>query len=97
MNLRPLDDRIILRKKEIDYITDSGLFIPDTVDQESMEGTVVAVGPGKFDKNNKRIPPVVKVGDKVIFGEWAAKDIDIFDETLLVMREGDIIGILTEK
>lgn len=97
MNLKPLDDRIILRKKEAEKTTDSGFIIPDSVEQESMEATVVAVGPGKFDKDNKRIPPVVKVGDKVIFGKWAAKDIDVFDETLLVMREGDIIGILTEK
>ena len=95
--LRPLDDRIILRKKEVKEVTDGGIFIPDMVKQEPMEGTVVAVGPGKYDEDNNRIPPVVKVGDRVLFGKWAIKDLDVFDEELAVMREGDIIGILTEK
>lgn len=97
MNLRPLEDRIVLRKKEVKDVTDSGIFIPDTVEQEAMEGTVIAVGPGKIDKNNEHIPPVVKVGDRVLFGKWAIKDIQVDNEELAIMREDDIIGILTEK
>lgn len=95
--LRPLNDRIVLRKKEVSNVTNSGLLIPDTVDQEPMEGEVLAVGPGSLDKHDKRIPPVVKVGDIVIYGKWAIKDIVVNDETLAIMSEDDIIGILVEK
>jgi chaperonin GroES len=92
--LIPLDDRIVIRKKVSATMTDGGVFLPETLEQEAMEGEVVAVGPGKYDKDGERIPPVVAVGDFVIFGEWSAKDMLVDGEMLSVMREDDIIGIL---
>ena len=95
--LKPLDDRIILRKVEASTVSEGGVLLPGTLDQEPMEGTVVAVGPGKKNKKGDRIPPVVKVGDRVLFGKWGIKDIQINKEEFAVMCEDDIIGILTEK
>lgn len=95
--LKPLDDRIILRKVEAKQESAGGVLLPGNLEQEPMEGTVVAVGPGKYDNNNERIPPVVKVGDRVLYGKWGIKDITVDGEELAVMIEDDIIGILTEK
>lgn len=91
--IKPLNDRIFIKRIEKATKTDGGIIIPDTSDQESMEGTVVAVGPGRYE-NGARVPLVVKKGDKVIFTKWASKDIVIDDVEYAVMNEEDIIGIL---
>ena len=96
MSIRPLHDRIFIKKKPEIKETDGGVLLPDTLKQEPMEGVVIAVGPGAME-NGERVPPVVKVGDRVLFGKWAIKDIVIDGEELAWMSEGDIIGILTEK
>ena len=92
---KPLDDRILIKKAPKVEKTSAGILLPETVEQESMEGVVVAVGPGRFEKG-KRIEPVVKVGDKVLFGKWAAKDVEIEKEKYAIMHENDIIGILKD-
>jgi len=96
MDFKPLEDRIILRKIEAKEQSQGGVLLPSTVDQEPMEGVVVAIGPGAIDKNGDVIEPVVAMGDRVLYGKWGIKDIIIDKEDYAVMREGDIIGILTE-
>lgn len=96
MTIQPLHDRIFIRKEAEVTQTDGGILLPDIFKQEPMEGVVVAVGPGAIEKG-KRIEPVVKVGDRVLFGKWTIKDVEIDGEELATMKEGDIIGILKEK
>ena len=96
MSLQPLQDRILIRKKEVVEKTSGGILLPDVFKQEPMEGVVVAVGPGRYEKN-ERVPPVVKVGDIVLFGKWGIKDIKVDGEEFAMMKEDDIIGIVTEK
>lgn len=96
MGIQPLHDRIFIKKPAEVEQTIGGILLPDTLKQEPMEGEVVAVGPGAVEKG-ERIPPVVKVGDRVLFGKWAIKDVVVDGEELAWMKEGDIIGILTEK
>lgn len=93
MTIKPLHDRIFIKKQAEATQTDGGILLPDMFKQEPMEGVVVAVGPGIFEKG-VRIEPVVKVGDRVLFGKWTIKDVEIDGEELAAMREGDIIGIL---
>jgi len=97
MKIKPLEDRIFLRKIDAKTETSGGILLPGTLEQEPMEGIVVAIGPGINDEKGERISPVVKINDRVVFGKWAIKDILVGDEELAVMRESDIIGILTEK
>ena len=92
---KPLHDKILIKRASRTEKTGGGILLPETVEQESMEGVIVAVGPGRYE-NGERIPPVVKVGDKVLFGKWAAKDVVINKEKFAIMREDDIIGILKD-
>lgn len=91
--IRPLDDRIFIKRVETKDVTDGGIIIPENVEQIPMEGIIVAAGPGKY-KDGERVPLVVKVGDRVLFASWASKDVEIDGETYSVMKEKDIIGLL---
>lgn len=91
--IKPLDDRIFIKRVEAQAVSDGGIILPETIEQTPMEGTVVAAGPGKY-KDGERIPLVVNVGDRVLFTSWASKEIEIDEETYSVMIEDDIIGIL---
>lgn len=93
--LYPLADRIIVKRVEQRRETESGLVIPDTVDDKPMEGEVLAVGPGKFVKG-ERVPLSLKVGDRVVFGKWAGTDLRVGEEEYLMLTEDDVIGILKE-
>ncbi len=94
MNIRPLHDRVIVKRMEEEKTTASGLIIPDSAKEKPSKGEVLAIGKGKVNDSGKTIPLDVKVGDKVLFGQYAGNEIKVEDETLLIMREDDITAII---
>ena len=94
MKIRPLNDRVlVVRVGEIEKTT-GGIIIPETAKEKPQEGKVVAVGPGKWDENGKRIPLEVKKDDRVLFGKYTGNEIKIDEVEHLMMREDDILGII---
>lgn len=91
--IRPLRDRVVVRREEEERKSAGGIVIPDTAAEKPMFGVIVAVGPGKWD-NGSVIEPVVKVGDKVLFGKYAGTEIEIGGEKLVVMREEDLMATI---
>jgi chaperonin GroES len=94
MKIRPLNDRVLVLRIEEDEQTSGGIIIPDTAKEKPQEGKVVAVGPGKFDDNGKRVPLDVKKNDRVLFGKYSGTDIKIDGVEHLIMGEDDILGII---
>ena len=94
MNIRPLGDRVVVRRLEEETKTAGGIYIPDSAAEKPSEGEVVAVGNGRIDNNGKVIAMEVKVGDKVIFGKYSGNEVKVGDETLLIMREEDILAVV---
>jgi chaperonin GroES len=94
MNLRPLQDRIIVKRLEEETVTAGGIFIPETAKEKPQKGEVIAVGKGKKTEDGKVLPVDVKKGDKVLFGKYAGTEIKIDGEEYLIMREDDILGIM---
>jgi chaperonin GroES len=94
MNLRPLQDRIIVKRLEEETMTAGGLYIPDTAKEKPQKGEIVAVGKGKVTEDGKVIPVDVKVGEKVLFGKYAGTEIKIDGVDYLIMREDDILGVI---
>ena len=94
MNIRPLHDRVIVKRVEPETRTASGLYIPDAAGEKTDQGEVLAVGPGKRDDAGKLIPMDVKVGDRVLFGKYSGQTVKVDGEEYLVMREEDIMGVL---
>ena len=93
-SIRPLHDRVIVRRIEQDEKTAGGIIIPDTAKEKPIQGEVVATGPGGRDDSGKLIPLDVKVGDTVLFGKWAGTEVKLEGEELLVLKESDIIGVV---
>ena len=96
MKFRPLHDRVVVRRLEAEEKTAGGIIIPDTAKEKPMEGEVIAVGPGARDEAGKLIPIDIKVGDRVLFGKWSGTEVKIDGQELLIMKESDIMGVLTE-
>jgi len=94
VNVGPLADRVVVRSLESNEQTRGGLFIPDTAKEKPQEGEILAVGPGRFD-DGKRVPMEVKVGDKVLFGKYSGTEVTIDGEALLILRESDVLAVLT--
>jgi len=94
MKIKPLNDRVIVKRVEKEQKTSGGIIIPDTAKEKPQEGEVVAVGPGKRDDDGKRIALGVKEGDRILFGKYAGTEIKIDGEEHIFMREDDILGIL---
>jgi chaperonin GroES len=94
MKLRPLHDRVIVKRIEEERKTSGGIVIPDTATEKPSQGEVVAVGPGKTDESGKLIPIGVKAGDKILFGKYSGTEFKMDGDDLLHMREDDIIGIV---
>ncbi|TXF11307.1 co-chaperone GroES [Pelomicrobium methylotrophicum] len=94
MKIRPLHDRVIVKRVEEERKTASGIVIPDTAAEKPDQGEVIAVGTGKVLEDGKVIPLQVKVGDRVLFGKYSGTTVKVKGEELLVMREDDIMGIL---
>jgi len=94
MNIRPLYDRIVVKRVEQKEQMQGGLYIPDTAKEKPQEGEVVAAGKGKRLEDGKVVPLDVQVGDRVLFGKYSGSDIKLDGEELLIMREEEILGIL---
>lgn len=94
MKVRPLHDRVIVKRVEEEEKTKGGIIIPDTAKEKPIEGKVIAVGKGKVLENGKQQPLEVKKGDKILFGKYAGTEIKIEGEEHLIMREDDIIAIV---
>ena len=94
MKLRPLQDRVLVRRVEPEKKTPGGIFIPDTAQEKPAEGEVVAVGPGVRDEQGKLHPLDVRSGDRVLFGKWSGTEIKLDGEDLMMMKESDLLGVL---
>ena len=92
--IRPLNDRVVIKRLEAEERTKGGIIIPDTAKEKPQEGEVVAVGEGHRNDDGSRSGLDVTVGDKVLFGKWAATEVKIDGEDLLVMKEEDIIAVV---
>ena len=97
MKVRPLHDRVVVRRlEEKGEVVRGGIVIPDTAKEKPQEGEVIAVGNGKILDNGTRVAMEVKAGDRVLFGKYSGSEIKVDGEELLIMREDDILGILAE-
>ena len=94
MKIRPLHDRVIVKRLDQEKKTASGIVIPDTAAEKPDQGEIVAVGKGKTDDNGNLIPIDVKVGDRVLFGKYSGQTVRVKGDELLVMREEDIMGVI---
>ena len=97
MKIRPLQDRVIVKRLEEEEKTKGGIIIPDTAKEKPQEGKVIAVGKGKMTEEGKLLPLDVKVGDKILFGKYSGTEIKIEGEEHLIMREEDILGVIEGK
>ncbi len=97
MHVRPLNDRVLLRRLEEKEIVKGGIIIPDTAKEKPQEAEVVSVGPGKLDDSGKRVPTEVKKGDRVLIGKYSGTDIKLGDEEFLIVREDEILGVIEKK
>jgi chaperonin GroES len=96
MKLRPLQDRVLIRRVEQEAKTAGGIIIPDTAQEKPMEGEIVAAGPGARDEKGTLHPLDVKPGDRVLFGKWSGAEIKLDGEDLLIMKESDIMGVIDQ-
>jgi chaperonin GroES len=92
--LRPLHDRILVKRVEEEEVRRGGIIIPDTAKEKPQEGKVIAVGSGKVGDDGKKIPLEVKAGDRILFGKYSGSEVKIDDEEYLILREEDVLGIL---
>lgn len=94
MNIRPLHDRVLVKRVEQEQKTSSGIIIPDTAQEKPMEGLVAAVGSGARDETGKLQPLEVKKGDRVLFAKWGGTEVKLGGEEFLIMKESDILAIV---
>ena len=97
MNVRPLHDRLLVRRIEEKETVKGGIIIPDTAKEKPQEGQVLAVGNGKILENGTKLPLDVKVGDKILFGKYSGTDIKIDGEEVLILREDEVLAIIETK
>ena len=95
MNFKPLHDRVLVRRVQSEEKTAGGIIIPDTAQEKPMEGEVLEVGSGARDETGKLVSPDVKKGDKILFGKWSGTEVKMNGEEYLIMKESDIMGIIT--
>ena len=96
MQFRPLHDRVVVRRIDAEEKTAGGIIIPDTAKEKPQEGEIVAVGPGARNEKSELVPFDVKAGDRVLFGKWSGTEVKIDGQELLIMKESDIMGVLTD-
>jgi len=94
MKLRPLQDRVLIRRVEPETKTPGGIFIPDMAQEKPVEGEVIAVGPGIRDEHGNLHPLDVAPGDRVLFGKWSGNEIKLDGEELVIMKETDLMGVI---
>ena len=95
IDLRPLDDRVVVEPVEAEEMTAGGIVLPDTAKEKPQRGEIVAVGPGRLDDEGKRVPMEVKKGDKVLYDKYAGTEIKLGDEEYLILRESNIVAKLS--
>ena len=95
MNFKPLHDRVIVKRVQSDEKTAGGIIIPDTAQEKPMEGEVLEVGSGARDESGRLLPLDVKKGDKILFGKWSGTEVKMNGEEYLIMKESDIMGIVS--
>ena len=95
MSFRPLHDRVVVRRLDAEEKTAGGIIIPDTAKEKPMEGEIIAAGPGARNEAGALVPLDVKSGDRVLFGKWSGTEVKLDGEDLLIMKESDIMGIIT--
>ena len=96
MHFRPLHDRVVVRRIDADHKTAGGIIIPDTAQEKPQEGEIVSVGPGARNDRGELVPTELKAGDRVLFGKWSGTEVKIDGQELLIMKESDIMGVLTD-
>jgi len=94
MKFRPLHDRVVIRRAEDELKSKGGIIIPDTAKEKPQQGEVIAVGPGSRDDSGKLVPLDIEPGDLILFGKWSGAEVRIDGEDLLIMKEGDVMGII---
>jgi chaperonin GroES len=94
MKLRPLHDRVVIRRLNAEEKSAGGIIVPDTAQEKPMEGEVVAVGPGARNEQGQIVAIEVKTGDRILFGKWSGTEVKLDGEELLIMKESDIMGIV---
>ena len=95
MKFRPLHDRVVVKRVAEEEKTKGGIIIPDTAKEKPMEGEVVAVGPGARDEKGALVAPDVKAGDRILFGKWSGTEVKLDGKDLLIMKESDILGVVS--
>jgi chaperonin GroES len=95
MSFRPLHDRVLVRRVDEEEKTLGGIIIPDTAKEKPSQGVVISIGPGALDENGKRVALDVAAGDRVLFGKWSGTEVKVDNEDLLIMKESDIMGIIS--
>ena len=94
MKIRPLHDRIVVKRQEEREVKKGGIIIPDTAKEKPQEGKVIAVGNGRVNEDGKKIPLDVKAGDKILFGKYSGSEVKVEDEEYLILREEDVLAII---
>jgi chaperonin GroES len=94
MKIRPLHDRIVVKREEEKEVKKGGIIIPDTAKEKPQEGKVIAVGKGRLNEDGKKIPLDVKAGDKILFGKYSGSEVKLDDEEYLIMKEDDVLAII---
>ncbi|HEY9012943.1 MAG TPA: co-chaperone GroES [Devosia sp.] len=95
MAFRPLHDRVVVRRVDSEEKSAGGIIIPDTAKEKPSEGVIVSVGPGARDETGKVVPLDVKEGDRILFGKWSGTEVKLNGQDLLIMKESDIMGVIT--
>ena len=96
IKFRPLLDRVLVERIDVKDKTAGGILIPDSAKEKPSQGEIIAVGPGSRDESGKLIPIDLKVGDRVLFGKWSGTEVKLDGQELLIMKESDIMGVLTD-
>jgi len=96
MKFRPLHDRVVVKRIDAEEKSAGGIIIPDTAKEKPSQGEVIAVGPGGRDESGKLTPIDIQVGDRVLFGKWSGTEVKIDGQELLIMKESDVMGVITD-
>ena len=94
MSVKPLEDRVLVRPLEAEEKTTSGIYLPESAKEKPMQGTVVATGPGKRLDNGERVAPSIQSGDTVVYSKYSGTEVEIKNETHLIIRESELLGII---
>lgn len=94
MNIRPLDDRLVVKQAEAETKTASGIVLPDSAKEKPTRGKVISTGPGKMLDNGTRAPITVKAGDEVYYGKYAGTEVKVGDDKFVILRESDLLGVV---